>query len=383
MHDLTRSTRDRNKLKIFTLILKHGEISRSELSRISELTRPTVSAVMRDLVAMGWVRKVGKGKSSGGKRPMMYEVCPDALYVIGFDVADEFLIRGVLCDFSGNIRAESEYEYENDFDSIIQLLARMTTELAGDTPFDKIQGIGIAVAGIVDSKINEVTDCFHLNLASKGMAGKLTDLTGLPVMLENRPNAAVLAEHQDSGKDMVYLTCGRGVGAGIISEGKLFRGSFGAAGEMGRILLPGRANDVIGVDTASTLESQTRLSKVLDEVRSVKNAEIQYDDVIQMYLEGDTEVEKIMNRNAEYLAYGAFIVANIVNPEIIVIGGKAGELGDKYLNHLIDSFRQFPCNRHQQRTRIRFASLGKFQPALGGAVMVLQNTIAEMAVDAS
>jgi predicted NBD/HSP70 family sugar kinase len=385
MPDIKRAARNRNKQKIFKLILEHGEISRSELSRLCDLTRPTVSAVMRDLIDMGWVTELGKGESSGGKRPMIFQFNKCAVYAIGFDVADEYLIRGVLCDFTGKVCAKVESKYENRFSSIIELLQKMTTQLTAKVSFNKVRGIGIAVSGIVDNEKNEVVSSTHFNIGGKNMAGVLSEKVGIPVFLENRPNAAVLAENRLSktlsGRDMVYMTSGRGVGSGIISRGQLFRGSFGAAGEIGRLLIPGRIHDVIDVTETGTLEYQTRQSNILAEVRRLKKEELEYRDVLQLYCEGDPDIEAIMNRNAEYLAYGAAIIANLINPEVIVLGGKTGELGEKYLTHFQQAFNKFPGTPHKERIKIRFSTFGRLQPALGGAVIILDKTIAEMAVD--
>ncbi len=382
---MKQAARNRNKRKIFKLILEHGEISRSELSRLCGLTRPTVSAVMRDLTEMGWVTEVGKGESSGGKRPMIFKFNEQAVYSIGFDVADEYLIRGVLCDFSGKICAKVESPYENSFVPILQLLEQMTTQLTSHVGREKIRGVGLAISGIVDVKTNEVVSSTHFDLGKKNIAAVLSGKIGIPVLLEKRPNCAVLAEYRLSdtlaGHDMVYITSGLGVGSGIINNGALFRGSFGAAGEIGRLLIPGRTHDVVNVDASGTLEYQTRQSNILAEVRNLKQKELEYRDVLQLYREGDPDITNIMNRNAEYLAYGAAVVANLINPEVIVLGGKTGELGEAYLEHFQNAFIKFPGTPHKERIKIRFSTFGRLQPAVGGAVMILDKTIANMAVD--
>jgi predicted NBD/HSP70 family sugar kinase len=382
---MKQAARNRNKRKIFKLILEHGEISRSELSRLCGLTRPTVSAVMRDLTEMGWVTEVGKGESSGGKRPMIFKFNEQAVYSIGFDVADEYLIRGVLCDFSGKICAKVESPYENSFASILQLLEQMTVQLTSHVSREKIRGVGLAISGIVDVKTNEVVSSTHFDLGKKNIAAVLSGKIGIPVLLEKRPNCAVLAEYRLSdtlaGHDMVYITSGLGVGSGIINNGALFRGSFGAAGEIGRLLIPGRTHDVVNVDASGTLEYQTRQSNILAEVRNLKQKELEYRDVLQLYREGDPDITNIMNRNAEYLAYGAAVVANLINPEVIVLGGKTGELGEAYLEHFQGAFIKFPGTPHKERIKIRFSTFGRLQPAVGGAVMILDKTIANMAMD--
>jgi glucokinase len=103
--------------------------------------------------------------------------------------------------------------------------------------------VGVAVSGVVDHASNEVVGAATLDIGSAGFAEKLEKLCNLPVTLERRPNAAALAEALfGAGKDydsIVYLTSGRGVGAGIFINGEIYRGSSGTAGEIGLLHLPG------------------------------------------------------------------------------------------------------------------------------------------------
>jgi predicted NBD/HSP70 family sugar kinase len=307
----------------------------------------------------------------------MLELNQKSCYAVGIDLGDDFIIRGVLCDLCGNVVEREELEYKNDFESILEVLNKLITTLAGNVPRNKVRGVGIAVSGIVDEK-NEVVNSTTFDIEKKRLAKVLSGMCGFEVFLENRPNAAALAETQfGAGRDfrsLVYITSGRGVGAGIVINGKIFRGSFGTAGEIGEMRLPFPNEN--GDWEHVLLEEVTRASAVCAEVKKLKGKDMSYAQILNAYRDGDTEVSSVMDQNAKYMAYAAQIVANLLNPEAIIMGGRAAELGDKYLN----DFRKYFLDGLAKaliggQTVVRYSEFGRLGVAVGGAVVVLDKVM--------
>lgn len=368
----------RNRRELLLLLRDRGRMSRAELAKLTGLTRPTVSTIIGELLADGLVIESGKGVSCGGKRPIMLSINPDSYFAVGIDLGDDFLIRGVLCDLGGNVVRQRELEYENDFDTILRVLEQLVRDLTRRKPRRAIKGIGIAVSGIVDPNANEVVNSSTLDVERKGLAGKLARRCGFPVFLENRPNAAALAETLfGAGRDfknLVYITGGRGVGAGIVIDGKIFRGSFGAAGEIGEMRFPAVATGEGG--ERKPLEEITRTSVVRAEVEKIKGRSMRFSEVLTAYLDGDAEIAAIMDRHAQYMAYAGQMVANLLNPEAIVLGGRTVEFGEEYLNcfkrHLEHGLAKALA---ANPTAVRYSKYGGLGVAVGGAVVVADMTV--------
>jgi len=366
--------KQKSRQQILWLIKAHEQISRADLAKLTGLTRPTVSSIIADFVDKKMVVESGKGESCGGKRPIMLKLNPDACFAIGIDLGDDYLIRGVLCDLCGNVVAREDLEYENEFETVLQVLEDLIALLAANVSCDKIKGVGIAVSGIVDTESNEIVNSSTLDIEKKQIAKRLAQRCGFDVFLENRPNAAALAETQfGAGKNfnnLVYITSGRGVGAGIVINGKIFRGSFGTAGEIGEIRLP-VAKEGGGFER-HCLEDLTRASAVCEQAGKVKKCSMHYNEVMEAYRNGDAEICAIMDQNAEYMAYAAQIIADVLNPEAIILGGRAVELGDEYLRTFRTYFeRGLAKALIGGLTVVSYSQYGHLGVAVGGAVVVL------------
>jgi predicted NBD/HSP70 family sugar kinase len=367
-------TKQKSRQQILWLIKENEQISRADLAKLTGLTRPTVSSIIADFVDKELVMESGKGESCGGKRPIMLKLNPDACFAIGIDLGDDYLIRGVLCDLCGNVVAREDLEYENDFETILKVLEELIALLAGKVEREKIKGVGIAVSGIVDTESNEIVNSSTLDIEKKQLAKRLAQRCQFKVFLENRPNAAALAETQfGAGKDfrnLVYITSGRGVGAGIVINGKIFRGSFGTAGEIGEIRLPVLKEN--GSFERHCLEDLTRARAVCEQAEAVKKCTMRYSEVMEAYREGDEDICAIMDKNAEYMAYAAQIIADMLNPEAIILGGRAVELGDEYLRTFRTYFeRGLAKALIGGLTVVSYSQYGHLGVAVGGAVVVL------------
>lgn len=358
-----------NKIKILRLIRQRGTVSRAELARLSRLTRPTVSAIVRELESEKLVCETGKGESKGGKRPTLFELTHEQYYVIGVDLADEYLLRAVLCSLNGRIlhREWVEYEDSRKFESIYSSLVLLIEKLLKVQDAGKIHGIGIAVSGTVDSNNNEIVCSSNFNIAGQRLAQKLKEHFDIPVLLENRPNAAALAEKQlGCGRrirNLIYLSSGRGVGAGIIDEGAIFRGSFGTAGELGRILAPGSSSE--------SVEQSTRFKALTQKLSVILGRDLTIDEIIKLYHKNEVNACAALEEHAKNLAYTAQIIANILNPQLLILGGRTVEFGDEYLKVFERYFNNGLTRETKDKTKVMFSRFGRDGAALGGAVIVL------------
>ena len=357
------------KRRVFVKLRHSGVISRAELARQCALTRPAVSAIIDELISEGMVRELGPGHSTGGKPPILLEFRPNARCAIGIDLGGDRRIEGVICDLGCGIIAGDSIAYENNIDSITATITQLVERLRRAAPGHVPSGIGIAVSAVVDGA-NEIIGSSTLDLSKKNLARKIEALTGLPVRLDRRPNAAALAEALFGAghncRQLLYITSGRGVGAGIVNDGKIFRGSNGFAGEIGHLLLP----------DGRELEESARPSVLPKEYSALTGREISFEEFMQFYFSNDPHAVALVMKNAEHLAYAARAAANMFDPEAIVLGGDVLEFGDDYFEH----FKEV-CARSSEARKLGKAPLilrsnfGRRGVAVGGAQLILDELV--------
>lgn len=367
---MSGKTQQSGKRRVFNLLRAEGVISRAALSQRCGLTRPAVSAIVDELVRDGLVFEAGRGGSTGGKPPILLRIAPGGRCAVGIDLGDDYLIRGVLCDCACNVLSSAELEYSNNFENILNVTADLVTLLGREAPAGSLTGVGVAVSGVVDAQINEVTGATTLDIAGSGFAGQLEKRCGLPVVLERRPNAAALAEGLfGAGKNyesIVYLTSGRGVGAGIFIHGEIYRGRYGTAGEIGLLRLPG----------GGRVEENARPSAVAAEFSRRKGERCSFAQFLEAYQNNDPDAVALADVNAEQLAFAAETAVNLFDPEAIILGGRALDFGNVWFQRFKKVVEINSAARAAGgRIAVEKSFFGSSGVAVGGAQVVLDRII--------
>lgn len=238
-------------------------------------------------------------------------------------------------------------------------------------PRDQVLGAGLGVPGAVQNDA-VVAPCVNLDGWGGDVAGKLSELLGMPVKAVNDANAAALGEMwQGSGKgckSVVFVTLGTGVGGGIIIDGKLVRGSHGAGGEIGHITVNAGESEPCGCGKHGCLEQYASATGV---VRAAKRflAESDAPSALRGYdtisakavfdeaKNGDALANEIVRFFGDNLGYALASISCVCDPEVFVIGGGVSAAGQIILDAVGEAFRKhaFPS---AECTRFALASLG-------------------------
>jgi glucokinase len=215
---------------------------------------------------------------------------------------------------------------------------------------DAAAAIGLGVAGRVDRATASLQWCGRLPLEGFDLAGYMASRLGLPVGIENDGGAAALAEHEfgagRGAEDMILVAVGTGIGGGLILNNQLFRGSTGYAGELGHIVIdydgPRCLEGCSGVGHLERMASGTSLDALVREaVRSNPEGDLARAVAdgrdasgplaVALARAGSTEAARLIKQLAESLAFGLVSLINLLNPEVIVIGGGVAEAGELLL----------------------------------------------------
>jgi predicted NBD/HSP70 family sugar kinase len=359
---------------VLRTIEKNDSISRADVGKIVGLTPPTISAIVKDLIERDIVQEIGKGASSGGKKPIMLKINSKAAYMIAVDLGGENGIRVALMDLSYHIIKEKcgpkiESLNGKKFKNALSvILTDFIREI--DIPSEKILSICIGVPGIVDFKLKKVTGTPYLNWEIS-----LEDLTlkeiGIPVALENDVNLMALGEKTKGIakkiNNFIFVGETTGIGAGIIINRKLYKGANNAAGEVGYLLIDPEYAPKSSRDHGC-LEKLASYKVIVEKARKKLGKNIKVIEIFKMAAEGDSIALNIVQETLKYLAYGIANISCVLDPELVIIGGGISILPPRFLEEIkinIKGIIPFV-------PKIEFSKLGEDGVLIGAAVMVLE-----------
>ena len=246
-----------------------------------------------------------------------------------------------------------------------------------------VAGIGISVPGPVDDD-GIIHKCVNLGWGVFNISDEMRKNIDLPVFAGNDANAAALGEVWKGGgqgcKNVVVVTLGTGVGGGIIIGGKIVSGSTGAGGEIGHIHLEDEEPAACGCGGHGCLEQYASATGVVriakkklafsDKASVLRDREITAKDIWDAVKEGDELAIEVAKVYGEYLGKGLAAVANVVNPDIFVIGGGVSKAGEVLIDYMKPYFEKyvFPGAKN---VKFALAVLGNDAGIYGAAKLVL------------
>ncbi|MDX6152298.1 ROK family transcriptional regulator [Marinococcus sp. PL1-022] len=360
-----------NKSIVLSSIQKHSPISRIEISKQTGLNKATVSSLVSELINEQLTKEVGAGISSGGRKPVMLYFNHTAGYSIGLDLGVNYIL-GVLTDLQGNIVQQREFPMANKhYESIYPLLHSLISELikaAPKSPFGVV-GVGIGVPGLVD-KNGWVLFAPNLGWENVDLKAKLKKDFQIPVVIENEAKAGAYGEKifgaGRTSRNLIYVSVGIGVGAGIIIEDKLYQGNNGFSGEVGHFSIETNGKKC-RCGNIGCWELYSSEETLLNEVNAAFGKRLTLEEVIQQAEDGNDVILKIINTVGFYLGVGLVNIVNTFNPEQIVIGNRLARL-ENWLHHPIDKvLDQRLLSYYKKRLDITFSELGPLSSALGSS----------------
>ena len=236
---LPEHARGHNRSLVLQTLYVSGNQSRADLARETGLTRVTISDLVAELMAENLIIEIGQREGSRpGKPAMLIDLNRGAFHIIGLDLSDFSWFRGAVLDLDGTIlhRAESPLGGATG-DAAVSLVIDLVETLTATTSLPLL-GVGVGSPGVVDLA-GVVRSAPNLGWSDVPLQRTLSERFGMPVIVANDANAAVLAEHSfgSGDSDLMLITVGHGVGAGILLGGTPIFGGHSAAGEIGHVVV--------------------------------------------------------------------------------------------------------------------------------------------------
>ncbi|WP_370324299.1 ROK family protein [Euzebya sp.] len=228
-------TRLANLRLTLQVVMAAGSTSRADIARQTGLTRATVSALVADLIADDLLVETGLGESAGGKPPTLLEINGSARQVIALDLSSAPL-RGALLDLAGETvlsttGPDADLQGPDAVDAVVDLV----TDLAARATAPLL-GVGVGTPGVVDDR-GHVVEAANLGWHDLPLGELLAERTGLAVHVANDAQVSAIDEYgrREDVDSLVVVRVGRGIGAGIVLDGRPHAGDRHAAGEIGHL----------------------------------------------------------------------------------------------------------------------------------------------------
>ncbi len=365
-------TADKNSFKCLTCVKGSGTVGGKAASAGDSLFVPA-----------GY----GEVKLTGDMCIIMAEV---RKYYVGIDLGGTF-IKGGIVDDLGNVVYQDKVptESENGAGRVAANIANLTKMLLAKVGLstDDVEGIGMGVPGMIDSKAGNVTYSNNLKWKDFYIGEAVSELTGLRVKIANDANVAALGEAKFGAAkgcdNMVMLTLGTGVGGGIVADGKLLEGNKSAGAELGHSVIVyggehctcGRKGCLEADASATALIRNTK--RAMEAHKDSKMWEIgSLDEVTGKtafdYADSDPYAKAVVDSYIAHLACGITNVANIFRPETVLLGGGVCAQGDnlvKPLQKLLD--KEIFAGELGPQVKILVAELGNSAGLLGAAALLM------------
>lgn len=360
------------KKAIIGFLYRMGELSKPEICRLTNVTTPTVSRMIEELIDEGWVIDRGCGNSIGGKRPHVFSLNPDAAYILGVDIGREYLRVAIFNLKNEPIEGILEYSSileEQDDEATLRYVREKIDETIGRLNVDraKIKMAGFALPGLID---REGTSYTYLTYEQPGIKGILEEMLQIPVFIDNDSNVMAMAEHTFGvAKDVNNVLCvsvNECIGLGMILNSKLYRGGIGMAGEFGHICISG-------------LEASCHCGKIgcLETVssgRAIENvAGKPLQEIIEAARKDDISAIDLLHRAGEKLGEGIATMIHLFNPDMVVIGGEIVQAGDLMLVPVQQAINKYALARMRGHCELKMSNLGVYSAILGTLMMVMEH----------
>jgi predicted NBD/HSP70 family sugar kinase len=401
----TLSEKEKRNIDILGILRRSGPISRPDISKEMGVNVVTISNYIDDFIKEKIVYEKELDISEGGRRPVLLDLNPQAGFVIGVGLNLMNMV-GLLVDLKGNIITKTQIarpraSVKEVTESLLDIIREILRRSKDYTP--SIKGVGIGIAGLINKndgsihwpqKMGNYYTYASVDLPLKDLIEKEFNL---PVLIENDATCACFGEHwldlAHDVKNIIYMFSG--VGCGIMVNGEIYTGSHGYAGEVS--IYNYKEEEVFNckaargcflkrneIDLGIVEEVKEILSKDKEEAKSffkLTSSSMDNLDLKSVFIASRTKnniATTALNSAAKRLGIKIAYLVNLLNPQVVVIGGGLEEAGDDFLNKVNQTVRDWAFRQTTDDLKIVYSQLRENAVSLGAASLVIEKVFAQL-----
>ncbi|WP_332642044.1 ROK family transcriptional regulator [Aeromicrobium sp.] len=375
--------------ELFQLLRDGSPRTRAELAQLSSLARSTVTARVDALLASGLLAPVGEAASTGGRPPTRFALNRDDRVVLAIDLGASHASVAVT-DLAGRILQQKTIDSDiaDGPEAVLELVTTIGLELLKEIgrPIRDVAGVGIGVPGPVEHATGRpanppIMPGWH----DFDIPAELGKTFKGPVLVDNDVNLMALGEFVtswQSSQHLLLIKVATGIGAGVIADGRLMRGALGSAGDLGHVQVAGAPDDIVcRCGNVGCLEAIAAGPAIAAKLRA-KGLDIDGSQgIVDAVAAGDIAALQAVREAGRDIGTVLATCVNLLNPSVIVVGGKLSEAGEYLLAGVREVVygRSLPLATHD--LRIVSTTAGSRAGILGASAMVIDAVLAPRAVD--
>lgn len=366
-----------NRSTVLEILHSLAPISRADIANLSGLTRTTVTNIINELINVDFIEEVGSKSTKSGRKKTLLKIRKDAFKIIGINISRSSIKVG-LYDTEANLLYSSSKEFSSDIpkknpvkdltniiDSVIE---------SAEISIEEINGIGVGIPAPIDFSSGEIiaTPAYFEAWKNVNLKESLEKKYGIKTWIDNDANVGALGEkwfgQGKNYKDYVFVVSDIGFGSGIVLNGKLHRGDFSMAGEVGHTIL--------GYKTKKDyMENKSGFKYIINILKERnENCNIEY-ILNKINVEKDKEFVEYAKEISRHAGMAIMNLISILDPQAVIIGGNLkniSEIAYKEINNILDENLFGP-----KRSRILFSNKKEDMVLKGSAALVLERVISD------
>jgi predicted NBD/HSP70 family sugar kinase len=364
--------RTANRERVVDALRLHGAMAQAELVRTTGLASATVSNIVAELRDAGMLER----RDGSARAPLFFS--QRAGLVVGMDL-DHRRLRVILADQSHTVLGEmvQELDVDHQADEAVQRAREVTDELLGKLGMARssVIAVGMGLSGPIDPRTGEVASSAILPGWVGVRAGEaMSAALGLPVRVDNSANLAALGEAvwgvARGCRHLAYIQVGTGIGAGLLLEGRLYRGMYGTVGEIGHTVVdPGGALCRCG--SRGCLETVAGLESLVAAARRQHGPTLDEDGLLALVAAGDIGARRLVADAGAAVGAAVANLCNLLCPQRVVIGGQLARTGEVLLEPLRRAVERDAIERVAQAVQIVSGELGDRAETMGAIALAL------------
>ncbi|SDY99127.1 Sugar kinase of the NBD/HSP70 family, may contain an N-terminal HTH domain [Evansella caseinilytica] len=391
LREFLNNTSSRNELKksVYRFIHQRGHVSKVELLENYQIPQTTMTRMIDDLEENGLIRKFGFGESAGGRPPVLYEITPDAGYLLGVEISRTHVkviltdLQFQLIDQQGFIITQ-EHTPDVTVSDILSIIRAFQKK--HEKADDALIGIGVGAVGPLNREKGVILnpELFPAEgWENVPVVSMLEEAFAVPVILNNGANTAGLAEYHFRAvfdESILYCISGYGIRCGFINNGVFLNNKEGDVSSYGHIIIDvdGRACTCGKKGCLAAYTSINALFAMINETAQTEAAGSGSDletaeELLRRLDRGDAVVRDIVLTSAYHFGIGVANMVNILHPEAVILHGLLIYHYEAYFDEIVRVIKEHAAIANQRHIEIKKGSLGEEAAAVGAAIEVFYN----------
>lgn len=320
-------TKQHNKQMILDIIKKQRPISRAEITKITKMSATSIGRFVSELCEEGFIRETNLTSSGLGRKAVMLDIEPGAIYSIGVDIEKKRISFGLM-DFNETVTVYRRVDYQaqkSTPEETAELICREIRAMVEEKnlPCEKVIGIGIGVPGVINYEQGIVQFSATLGWRNVAFAKMIEAELQIKTVIDNDLKVKILSEYlygsAKGSNKTALIGIGTGIGSALIINGEVFRGGSNSAGELGHTTLDPNGN-LCDCGKRGCLQTYVDENSLIMEARRVSDIT----DVRQVYAaarNNERWAKEIVWRTALYIGITINNIVCMYNPDTVILSG--------------------------------------------------------------